>query len=132
MPPPVSARPVVRSRRGIRTIGGNDAGPFGPLAYMSASDETKIRASIQECWTRPREGGLSLADEFSDAFGAAGAVVGESWATDDFRASELDRYDQLLSAAITGIHHQAEARLLDALVTACLAFEAEHPEAPRA
>ena len=98
---------------------------------MSASDETKIRASIQERWTRSREGGLSLADEFSDAFGAAGAVVGESWDTDDFRASELDRYDELLSGAITGIHHQAEARLLDALVTARLAFEDEHPEAPQ-
>ena len=132
MHPPVSARPVVPSRRGIRTIGGNDAGPFGPLAYMTASDETKIRASIQERWTRSREGGLSLADEFPDAFGVSGAVVGESWATDDFRASELDRYDELLSGAITGIYHQAEVRLLDALVTACLAFEAEHPEAPRA
>jgi hypothetical protein len=44
---------------------------------MSAPDETQIRASIQDRWTRPREAGLLLAGEFSDAFGAADTVVDE-------------------------------------------------------
>lgn len=98
---------------------------------MSARDETQIRVSIQERWTRSREGGLSLAGEFSDVFGAANAVLDELWDTDDFRASEFDRYDELLSAAMTKIQRDAKARLLDAIVAVCVSFAAEHPEAPQ-
>jgi len=101
------------------------------LVYMSAPTQAEIRASIQERWTRSRQSRLSLASELSDAFGAATAVVDGLWDTDDFRASELERYDELLSGAVARIHREAQMRLLDALVAACVSFAAEHPTAPR-
>ena len=64
---------------------------------------------------------LSLAGEFADAFGTITAAVDGLWQTDDFRPSELDRYDGLLS----------EATLLDAVIAALNIFAAEYPEAPR-
>ena len=131
MRPRVSARPFLRRRGGLRRPGARAADRFDLLAQMSAPDETEIRASIEERWTRSKESGLSLAAEFSDAFGAAGAVVDGLWDTDDFRASELERYDELLSGAVTMVLRDAETRLLDALVAACVSFAAEHPEAPR-
>jgi hypothetical protein len=98
---------------------------------MSAPTEDEIRALIQERWVRSCEGGLSLAGEFSDAFGATSAVVNGLWDIDDFRASELEPYDRLLSGAIATIARELETRLLDAIVGACVAFALEHPEAPR-
>jgi hypothetical protein len=98
---------------------------------MSAFDEADIRASVHERWTRPREGGLSIAAEFSDAFVTAFAAADGLWNTDDFRPSELDRYDALLSEALTLVRREAESRLLDALVEALTTFAVEHPDAPR-
>ena len=60
---------------------------------MSAPGEAKIRATIHERWTRPRDGGLSLAAQLSDAFGAAVTVVDGLWDVANFRSSEELRYD---------------------------------------
>ena len=101
----------------------------GPL---SAPDEAAIRAAIYGSWARPCDGGLSLAAEFSDAFGAAVRATDDLWDTDDFRPSELDRYDALLSAAGTTVRRSAEVTLLEAIVAALVVFATEHPDAPRA
>lgn len=99
---------------------------------MSAPTEAEIRATLHAHWTRPRDSRLSLADEFSDAFGAACSVVDGLWDTDNFRPAEEDRYDALVSAAGTMVWRGAEARLLEVLITALATFAAEHPDAPRA
>ena len=98
---------------------------------MSAPDEAEIRAAIIERWTAPRVGGLSLAGEFADAFGTITAAADGLWKVDDFRPSELDRYDGLLSAATTRVRRAAETMLLDAVIAALTVFAAEYPEAPR-
>jgi len=96
-----------------------------------APGETEVRASIVERWTAPRVGGLSLAGEFADAFGTITAAADGLWNVDDFRRSELDRYDGLMSAATTRVRREAEATLLDAVIAALISFVAEFPEAPR-
>ncbi len=118
---------AARHRREIEPRPGG-----GVVATPGAPTETEITAAVYGRWTRPREGGLSLSAEFADAFGAALAAADGLWDTDDFRPSELDRLDGLLSAAGTAVRREAEAKLLDALVTALAAFAAEHPDAPRA
>ena len=74
---------------------------------------------------------LSLAGEFADAFGTITAAADGLWNVDEFRPSELDRYDGLLSAATTRVRREAEATLLDAVIAALTALAAEYPEAPR-
>jgi len=74
---------------------------------------------------------LSLAGEFADAFGTITAAADGLWNVDEFRPSELDRYDGLLSAATTRVRREAEATLLDAVTAALTVFAAEYPEAPR-
>ena len=74
---------------------------------------------------------LSLAGEFADAFGTITAAADGLWNVDEFRPSELDRYDGLLSAATTRVRQAAEATLLDAVIAALISFAAEYPEAPR-
>ena len=101
------------------------------LAPNPALDEAEIRAAIRARWTRSPDVGLSLAGEFSDAIGAALGAVHGLWETADFRPSELDRYDALLSAAGTMARRAAEAILLEAIVDALVVFAAEHPAAPR-
>ena len=98
---------------------------------MAAPGETEVRAAIIERWQAPRVGGLSLAGEFADAFGTIPAAVDGLWQTDDFRPSELDRYDDLLSVATTRVRRAAEAMLLDAVIAALITFGTEYPEAPR-
>ena len=98
---------------------------------MAAPSEAEVRAAVIERWTAPRVGGLSLAGEFADAFGTITAAADGLWQTDDFRPSELDRYDGLLSAATTGVRREAEATLLDAVIAALISFAAEFPDAPR-
>jgi hypothetical protein len=98
---------------------------------VGAPSEAEVRAWITERWQAPRVGGLSLASEFADAFGTITAAVDGLWQTDDFRPSELDRYDGLLSEATTRVRGAAEAMLLDAVIEALITFAAEYPEAPR-
>lgn len=98
---------------------------------MVAPGETEVRAAVIERWEAPRVGGLSLAGEFADAFGTITAAADGLWQTDDFRLSELDRYDGLLSEATTRVRRAAEAMLLDAVIAALITFAAEYPEAPR-
>ena len=98
---------------------------------MVAPGETEGRAAIIERWAAPRDGNLSLAGEFADAFGTITADADGLWQTDDFRPSELDRYDGLMSAATTRVRRAAEAMLLDAVIEALITFAAEYPEAPR-
>jgi hypothetical protein len=96
-----------------------------------APSEAEVRASIIEWWTAPRDGCLSLAGEFADAFGTITAAADGLWNVDDFRPSELDRYDGLLSVAAVRVRREAEATLLDAVIEALISFAAEYPEAPR-
>jgi hypothetical protein len=96
-----------------------------------APSETEVRASIIERWTAHRDGRLSLAGEFADAFGTITAAPDGLWNVDDLRPSELDRYDGLMSAATTRVRRAAEAMLLDAVIEALITFGAEYPEAPR-
>jgi len=96
-----------------------------------APSEAEVRAWIIERWTAPRVGGLSLAGEFADAFGTITAAADGLWNVDDFRPSELDRYDGLLSEATTRVRRAAETMLLDAVIEALITFAAEYPEAPR-
>jgi hypothetical protein len=96
-----------------------------------APSEAEVRAAIIERWHAPRLGGLSLAGEFADAFGTITAAADGLWNVDDFRPSELDRYDGLLSAATTRVQRAAETMLLDAVIEALIIFAAEYPEAPR-
>jgi hypothetical protein len=98
---------------------------------VAAPSEAEVRAWIIERWQAPRGGGLSLAGEFADVFGAITAAADGLWETDDFRPSELDRYDGLLSSATTRVRREAEATLLDAIIAALFSFAAEYPEAPR-
>ena len=98
---------------------------------MGAPGETEVRAAVIERWQAPRDGGLSLAGEFADAFGTITAAAGGLWNVDDFRPSELDRYDGLLSEATTRVRRAAETMLLDAVIEALITFAAEYPEAPR-
>ncbi len=98
---------------------------------MVAPSEAEVRAVIIERWTAPRVGGLSLASEFADAFGTITAAADGLWNVDDFRPSELDRYDDLLSEATIRVRRAAETQLLDAVIAALIAFAAEYPEAPR-
>jgi hypothetical protein len=58
-------------------------------------------------------------------------AAAELFATDDPRASEHDRQDELLSAGIDKLREHAETALIDAMVAATLVFLAEVPEAPR-
>jgi hypothetical protein len=96
-----------------------------------APSEAEVRAAVIERWQAPRVGGLSLASEFADAFGTITATADGLWNTDDFRPSELDRYDGLLSAATSRVRRAAEAMLLDAVIAALTMFAAEFPEASR-
>src|SRR5437588_713132 len=64
--------------------------------------------------------------------GAAAAAAHGLWAVDDFRPSEEQRYDALLSAALGEVQQLAEGLLLEALTRALLRFAAEQPGAPRA
>ena len=96
-----------------------------------APGEAQVRAWIIERWQAPRVGGLSLAGEFADAFGTITAAADGLWNVDDFRPSELDRYDGLLSEATTRVRRAAETMLLDAVIEALITFAAEYPEAPR-
>ena len=98
---------------------------------MVAPSEAEVRAWIIERWQAPRVGGLSLAGEFADAFGTITAAADGLWNVDDFRPSELDRYDGLMSAATTRVRRATEAMLLDAVIAALTVFAAEYPEAPR-
>jgi hypothetical protein len=96
-----------------------------------APSEAEVRATIIECWAAPREGRRSLAGEFADAFGTITAAADGLWNVDDFRPSELDRYDGLMSAATVRVRQAAETMLLDAVIEALIVFAAEFPEAPR-
>jgi hypothetical protein len=96
-----------------------------------APSGAEVRAAIIERWQAPRAGRLSLAGEFADAFGTITAAADGLWNVDDFRPSELDRYDGLISAATTRVRRTAEAMLLDAVIEALISFAAEYPEAPR-
>jgi hypothetical protein len=96
-----------------------------------APSEAEVRAAIIERWQAPRVGGLSLAGEFADAFGTITAAADGLWQTDDFRPSELDRYDGLLSAATTRVRRAAETMLLDAVIAALITFAAEYADSPR-
>jgi hypothetical protein len=98
---------------------------------VAASSEAEVRAAIIERWQAPRVGGLSLAGEFADAFGTITAAADGLWKTDDFRPSELDRYDSLMSAATIRVRRAAEAMLLDAVIAALSTFAAEYSKAPR-
>ena len=98
---------------------------------MVAPGEAEVRAAVIERWQAPRVGGLSLAGEFADAFGTITAAADGLWNTDDFRPSELDPYDGLMSAATTRVRRATEAMLLDAVIAALIIFAAEYPEAPR-
>jgi hypothetical protein len=98
---------------------------------VAAPGETEVRAAIIERWQAPRVGGLSLAGEFADAFGTITAAADGLWNVDDFRPSELDRYDGLLSEATTRVRQAAEAMLLEAVIEALITFAADYPEAPR-
>jgi hypothetical protein len=91
----------------------------------------EIRAAIVAAWEAPRPGRLSLAGEFADGLGTITEAVTPMWAIDDFRASEEERFDGLLSEATVSVRIAAEAMLLDAVVRAMVAFAAECPAAPR-
>jgi hypothetical protein len=98
---------------------------------VAAPSEVEVRAAIIERWQAPRDGGLSLAGEFADAFGTITAAADGLWNVDEFRPSELDRYDGLLSVATTRVRRAAETMLLDAVIEVLIIFAAEYPEAPR-
>ena len=98
---------------------------------MNEPLERDLRLALDEAWRRSDDGTLSLAARFSDAFSDAAAVARGLWDLDDFRPSELERYDALLSAAIGGAQREAERALLDAFARALATFAAEHPDAPR-
>ena len=102
------------------------------MVTINQPDEDEIRSAILERWIRPREGRLSLAAQFSDAIGAAIGVVDAIWDVANFRPSEEARFDALLSAAVTAVQHEAETKLLEAVIAALVTFAAEHPAAPRA
>jgi hypothetical protein len=91
----------------------------------------EIREAVVTAWQAPRVGRLSLASEFADAFGTITAAADGLWQTDDFRPSELDRYDGLMSAATTRVRRAAEAMLLDAVIVALISFAAEYADSPR-
>lgn len=101
------------------------------LPDMAAPSEEEIRFRVIEQWAAPQRGRLSLASAFADAFATITAAADGLWATDDFRPSELDRYDALLSAASVRVRQAAEAMLLDAVISALTRFAHEHPDAPR-
>jgi hypothetical protein len=96
-----------------------------------APSEAEVRVWISERWEAPRDGRLSLAGEFADAFGTITAAADGLWNVNDFRPSELDRYDDLFSEATIRVRRAAEAMLLDAVIEAMTMFAAEYPEAPR-
>jgi hypothetical protein len=92
--------------------------------------EAELRAAIEEGWHRRREGGLSLAGQFADAFTNGAGTASDVFDLADFRSSELDRHDALLSAGVSELRAFAESELLDALLAAVLTFAREHPAAP--
>jgi hypothetical protein len=96
-----------------------------------APSEAEVRAAIIEQWQAPRVGGLSLAGEFADGFSTITAAADGLWNVNDFRPSELDRYDGLMSAATVRVRQAAATMLLDAVIEALIIFAAEFPEAPR-
>lgn len=98
---------------------------------MGAPAEAEVRAHVLAAWHAPRPGRLSLAGEFADAFGTITAAADGLWAVDDFRPSEADRCDALLSEATVRVRRIAEAQLLDAVIDALVAFAIAYPDAPR-
>ena len=98
---------------------------------MSAPTEAEIRAWILERWQAPRDGDrLSLAGEFSDAFGLITEATVGLWDVADFRPSEEERYDALLSATTVRVRRDAEQALLDAVIEALGRFARDCPAAP--
>jgi hypothetical protein len=92
--------------------------------------ESELRAAIEEGWHRRREGGLSLAGQFADAFSNGAGAASDVFDLADFRPSELDRHDALLSGGVSELRAFAEGELLNALLAAVLTFAREHPDAP--
>ena len=98
---------------------------------MTGRIERELLIAVGEAWVRSGAGELSLAASFSDAFSDAAAVARGLFNLDEFRPSELERYDALLSAAVTQVQREAEVRFVEAVTAALVAFAGEHPDAPR-
>jgi hypothetical protein len=98
---------------------------------MTTIDRAAIRHTLQDAWTRPRPGGLSLQAQLSDALTDTAQVSDGLYLVDEFRPAEWENWEALRSAAITRVHRAAEIALLDALADAVVVFATEHPAAPR-
>ncbi len=91
----------------------------------TAPTEEEIRAAIARAW-----GAREV--EFSDAFTHCMTLLDDLYDQDDLRPSEDARLGELVTPAIDLIRDETQRRINEALVSAALAFAAEHPDAPRA
>jgi hypothetical protein len=92
----------------------------------------RMQSQIAREWGVRPPAGLSIESSFSDGIGACMNLLLGLYDFDDLRKSETDRLDDLAEQAINLIRADARRRINEALVSAALAFAAEHPDAPRA
>ena len=97
---------------------------------MTVPTRGAIREAVAAAWEAPRPDRLSLAGDFADAFGTVMEAIAPMWAGEDFRPSEEEAYDRLLSEATVRVRRAAEAMLLDAVADALVAFAEACPDAP--
>ena len=94
-----------------------------------AATEAEIREAFRDQWQRTGE--IDLSDVLSDA----GRAVDYVFDLDDFRDSETEALDAMLTAVRRAIAPKYDAlarRYRDALEEVAVRFAAEHPDAPRA
>ena len=99
---------------------------------MSAPTEEEIRAAIARGWTDRPPTGTPIDLAFSDTFTRCMTLLDGLYDLDDLRDSELGRLIVLTEQAVQPIRDETRRQINEALVSAALAFGAEHPDAPRA
>jgi hypothetical protein len=112
----------------------------GRGGIVNVPTEEEIRAAIAREWgVQPGQDsvtgdpvGLPIEVEFSDGVGATMRLLDGLFDVNDLRDSEEERLNELVYAAVDPIRDETRRRIDEAVVSAALAFAAEHPDAPRA
>jgi hypothetical protein len=93
--------------------------------------EQEIRLAIDAALYRKPLVGLSVADQFSDAFSGLAGVLDQVWDVDELRGSEHQDLDEAGGDRIGQERDVAMAAAIEALVDVALGFATRHPDAPR-
>jgi hypothetical protein len=99
---------------------------------VTAPTEEEIRAEIARGWNERPPVGPTPHVSFEDGFTYCLSLAEGLYDSEDFRRAEQVRFDQLMYEPVERIRVAARHDLEEAIVSAALAFAAEHPDAPRA